>query len=312
MPQYCLAGITINSTIKLPLPVSGLQTPEAEASVSEGPVLLHQECPAKVCWDWEKRGEAAVGVPGLGRAWISQGRTILLRPCKSDTEWRGLLIPCFAALLHQRGILCLHASAVSMNGCAVGFLGPCGAGKSTIVAGLVDAGCGFLADDLLILEPRGASIVAFPGFGIIKLWEDAARKIGNRFARVGRLYPEAPKEGFTPCKEAAEAKPLMLRALFVLEEGADVLLEEIPKQQALAELLEQTYGVTVFADRPPADHFLQCGAVASRTTVYRLTRPMDFARMEEVRDALLQTVGALSGAESGTRASVPLRSVPAL
>src|SRR5579862_2093768 len=47
-----------------------------------------------------------------------------------------LLGPVLGLLLRLRGVVCLHASAVSLGGRAVAFAGPAGAGKSTTAAAL--------------------------------------------------------------------------------------------------------------------------------------------------------------------------------
>src|SRR5690606_6367176 len=99
-----------------------------------------------------------------GKATIANGREIVLHPVENNAEWRGLIFPCFAALMYQRGTLCLHGSAVSRDGKAIGFLGPCGAGKSTLVTQLASSGWRFLSDDLLFLDtdPQSGSVTIHP------------------------------------------------------------------------------------------------------------------------------------------------------
>src|SRR5437667_6959953 len=60
-----------------------------------------------------------------------------------------LLGPVFGFLLRLRGVLCLHASGVVVQGGGVAILGPPGAGKSTIAAAFADLGYAVLTDDVL-------------------------------------------------------------------------------------------------------------------------------------------------------------------
>lgn len=297
MLRYCLAGISIESTMELPLPVLTKSAGGAEALLIVGPPLARDELPSEADWCWSSPTEATLGYPDLGKAWISEGRRILLRPCSQEpdavTEWRGLIIPCFAALFHQRGSLSLHASAVCRNGVALGFMGLCGAGKSTLVAQLTGEGFRFLSDDLLLINAdrtQGAGFVAHPGFSVIKLWEDAAGVASKGFSRLGRLYPDAAKDGFVPTREVSAQTPAPLRELFVIEEGNEVSVETLSKGEALAELLRHTYGVDVFGNKPQALHFRQCSELAAKVPVKRLTRPKNFDRASEVQQAIMASL----------------------
>jgi hypothetical protein len=67
-------------------------------------------------------------------------------------------------LLHQRGLLVLHGSAIAINGGAVAFLGPSGSGKSTAAASLCSEGYSILADDVLAIDARGDVPIIHPAF----------------------------------------------------------------------------------------------------------------------------------------------------
>jgi hypothetical protein len=288
MPKYSFAGLLVDSDLELPLPVAG--TSEAADGISiqlESPIGDEELLEAKG-WHWESPSSARLQYPGLGQAWIRDGRQVVLRPVsdvQGTTEWRGLLIPCFAAVFHQRGVLSLHASAVCGPRGAVGVMGYRGAGKSTLTAQLVSGGMQFMSDDLLITSwvAEPGHVVAHPGFSIIKLWEDALEAAGKGFSRIGRLYPDASKDGFSPDEGNFPSAPVPLRFLVVLAEGDEVKMEALSRADAMAELLMHTYGVAVFEHRPLPIHFRQCGELAARVPVMRLVRPKNFDCVDEVR-----------------------------
>jgi ABC-type protease/lipase transport system fused ATPase/permease subunit len=62
------------------------------------------------------------------------------RPPPPERAVRALLPGLLAALLQQRGLLVLHASAGARKDSAVGVAGASGVGKSTLVARLLDTG----------------------------------------------------------------------------------------------------------------------------------------------------------------------------
>ena len=72
-----------------------------------------------------------------------------------------LLGSALGALLHQRGLLPLHANAIDLGGGAVAFSGHSGAGKSTIAAWFHDRGHRILADDVCVVgfDQSGRALV---------------------------------------------------------------------------------------------------------------------------------------------------------
>ena len=67
-------------------------------------------------------------------------------------------------LLHQRGRMVLHASAVNINDGAVAFMGHNGAGKSTTTFSFMASGYPLVADDILSLEFREGVPYGVSGF----------------------------------------------------------------------------------------------------------------------------------------------------
>ncbi|HLS27249.1 MAG TPA: hypothetical protein VK041_01255 [Opitutales bacterium] len=287
MTCYYLAGIRIQTQIELPLPVSTTSAQEAEVSLFEGSRLTASEAPTTIGWDWSDPSRPTVSYPGVGIATVIEGREIELRPCGPKAEWRGLIQPVFAALMYQRGVFCIHGSTVCREGEAIGFVGACGAGKSTMVAQLTNNGWHFLSDDLLFINPDSAGgVQTWPGFSVLKLAHDSAQVTGKHLSSIGPLYPDAVKDGFFPADELWERKPQSLRTLFLLEEGDEISIQEMSRAEALFELFENTYGAQVFEGKPPAEYFQKIAEISNRIQIYRFIRPKDYSRMGEVRDCL--------------------------
>jgi len=75
-----------------------------------------------------------------------------------------LLGTVLAYWLEQRGVVALHASAVVIDGCAVGFAGLNGGGKTSMAASLFELGYQLLADDILAVTFNSEGPVAQPGY----------------------------------------------------------------------------------------------------------------------------------------------------
>jgi hypothetical protein len=295
MPRYRLAGIVIESDLDLPLPVLTSSAREADVVLKYGLPLTPEEAPLEIQWVWTTPCVGSLSYPHIGVASISGGRTIFLRPCQedmADSRWHGLLIPCFAALFHQRGSLSLHASAICIGGKAVAFMGDCGAGKSTLVAQLLEADTTFLCDDLLLLgrSDDGAGFVVYPGFSLLKLWQEARQAIRPDLTRLGCLYPDSLKEGFSPAPLESTGGPAPLDSVFLLREGAIIGIQELTKREALAAFLQHTYGADLFPPPHLPMHFRQCADLAAAVRVLELTRPFDFNRTAQVQTALRESL----------------------
>ena len=78
-----------------------------------------------------------------------------------------------AIALHAAGDLCFHASAVTIGGTAMAFLGSKGMGKSTIAWALVRAGAKLITDDTLRVR-LGPQLTAYPGVHELRLRPDVA------------------------------------------------------------------------------------------------------------------------------------------
>lgn len=180
----------------------------------------------------ENAGESFVSHACVGGFLVRDGREILYAADESGDEGAlrlFLLGTALAVLLHQRGNLVLHASAVAVDGGAVAFLGASGQGKSTTAGALHALGHELVADDLVPVDLSVATTASettplaapqvFPGFPQIKLWPEAAAALNA--SQLHELHPQTTKRANRV--EGFRNQPLPLRRIFVLD--ADVETE---------------------------------------------------------------------------------------
>jgi len=127
-----------------------------------------------------------------------------------------------SAALTLQGEECLHATVVEREGRGIGLIGSSGAGKSTLAAFLIGrTGASLVTDDMLRLRFAEEGVLAFPGPGRLKLFEDNARTVLpnathdggfslNRFS--GKLMFQSPR--------AVGRDPVPLATLFWLGDPA--------------------------------------------------------------------------------------------
>jgi hypothetical protein len=213
-------------------------------------------------------------------------------------------------LLHQRGLLVLHSSALAVAGGAVCFLGAAGSGKSTLAAGLNARGIELVADDLVPVEFDAAgSARTRPGFPQLKLYPASARAVGVDPQRLPRIDPNFEKR--THRVDSLRRDPLPVHWIYVLAypppdqaqatgpwerkgaRGEDVTITLLPRADALVELIRHSFVVRLLAATgASARHLRQCSQLAAQVPVYRLQRPRDLAALDAVVSLVLEDVSA--------------------
>ena len=229
--------------------------------------------------------------PVVGSFRITGDHTIDIEPGPEASEQLlhlPLLGPITALVLHLRGFLVLHGSAIRIGDrCAI-FLGDKGAGKSTTAAALLAAGHQLMTDDLAAIDfsLRGEPRVS-PGFPQIKLDKDLPRGVAlDRALILPEPIAEFPKR-LQRLTDPFSHRPLAPTRIYVLERGEKAEATPLPAPQALTSLMRFAY-VTRFATRHRSDEeaalMLRQTAMLSRTAqVCRLEMPTG---LESLPDAV--------------------------
>jgi hypothetical protein len=196
-------------------------------------------------------------------------------------------------LCHQRGHLVLHGSAVQVDGAAVVFLGPTGAGKSTTATACYGAGYPLLDDDVVVIRTADTTPMATPGVPQLKL----TPKMSNRFDIEGATADgESGVTGKTHYRtETTDVDPygVPLAGCYVLREGPSVSVESIAGHDALLELVANTYTVGLIDETGTrATHFEQCVDVVTAASVNVLRRPEDIDVLPDIVDAVVADVAS--------------------
>jgi hypothetical protein len=217
--------------------------------------------------------------PEVGAFLARQGTEVVYEPAP-DVDERIIPFPLLgiviSAILLQRGVLVLHASAVSIGDTAVSFMGARGMGKSSIAAALYARGHTLLTDDLVALtQTDGCLTMLQPGYPQLKLMPDMAERFfGNeevdfQFNGHGKRVCNALRS-FSP-------EPVLVRCIYSLSVDPVLAISPLRPDEAMLELLRQSYVARVFGDFPSktdaANHFRQCAEVARSVPVFRLQRP---------------------------------------
>jgi hypothetical protein len=297
---YLLGGITLASEIALPeLPL--IQHDGATAhpvNIRLGDVPSRLPDAVEVDPDcFATSSQYLLCIHGIGRYLVINGQEIVVAPDANalPLDVRAYLLGIvFIVLCQQRGLLPLHASAVSGEPISgkrgvVAFLARSGQGKSSLAAHLAQRGFRVVADDICLIDTtqQGAAMV-IPAAPWLKLWRNSLQNLGWKAEGLERVFSVDDKYRL-PLADVLEPEPI--RKLIFLEgnEGPSVATEiqEVSRVEAIPLLMNLTHQAYLLEATGQRDeNFRRCGRVLSQARAYRLIRPWGLTHMKLTVDAL--------------------------
>lgn len=195
--------------------------------------------------------------------------------------------------LTLRGLLCLHGAALAWEHGAFAILGNTGAGKSTLAASLLDAGCRLMADDKVVVNACDTGWSVAPGMDQLRLWPDTLVHMERDPDALVRVFRRNDKR-FLPVAERAATSSLPLRAIYILSERsiADVspVLEKLTPAAALFHLLNQRLGASMRTPTQMADDMNRLKQIAQSVPTYLVQRPDNLARLPQTVEMMLDDI----------------------
>ncbi len=236
-------------------------------------------------------------IRGIGRYLVTNGQKVVVDPDRGalPLDVRAYLLgTIFTVLCQQRGLLPLHASAVSSNPVdrrhgAAAFLGRSGQGKSSLAAHLARRGFRVLADDVCLVDPTVPNkAMVIPTAPWLKLWRDSLHHLGEQADDLQRVFSEDDKYRFPV---AAGLAPEPIRKLVFLENTEDPStiprIEDVSAIEAIPSLMNLTHQAYLSeATGQRQKSFLLCSRVSSQAKAYRLIRPWGLTHLKSTLDTL--------------------------
>jgi hypothetical protein len=189
----------------------------------------------------------------------------------------------------------LHGTTIVSGDKAVGLLGSCGYGKSTLGAALLARGLPLLTDDLIALHRTDTGWMVQPGMPRIKLFPSVARRLlGSTVG--GTAMNRGTSKLVLPLgmgKTAGRAVPL--GALYVLSAPgtrrhagrARVQVERLSGREAFLEVIRAAFNLLVLESSRVATQFSFARRLVEDVPVRRLTYSRDWSCLSAVCDAVL-------------------------
>lgn len=197
-----------------------------------------------------------------------------------ETFLRALILgPAMGILLHQRGRLVLHASAVNINDAAVAFMGHNGAGKSATTFSFMNNGHPLISDDILSIDFRSGLPVVHPGLPRIKLWPESL-EISKKNMRSFHIHPESRKRSCFV--DSFYNRDIYLKHVYVIENSEKTFLEELKPQDALLELIRNSYCANIFQNSDQATNLREYAKIVKNVSIKQLNIERSLDKIQEM------------------------------
>lgn len=282
--DYAVFGLTIRSDMPLPELFPAAEVGVPDVIVRAGRLAGPEHSPGL-----HSSGDALLlTVPDVARYRIERGQEIFIDPDPGAPERNVrlfLLGSAFGALLHQRGLLPLHANAIEIDGEAVAFMGESGAGKSTLAAWFHDQGYRVVSDDVCVIgfNEQGHPYAA-PGLPRLRLWAEALALMGRGTAGFARSYvgEEDEKYDVPIDPELATRSLVPLAAIYLLVRGPEFSIEPLRGIEAADAVFANTYrGEYLAKASGQKQHWESAVRLVRETPVFRAIRQWDPATLDE-------------------------------
>jgi hypothetical protein len=211
-----------------------------------------------------------------------------------------VLGPVLAFVLRLRGRVCLHASAVEIDGRAVAFVGPVGHGKSTIAAAFANRGYPVLADDIVALDDRSRQFWAIPACPRLRLRPATVKHFYGTEDALPPLAPNLPKRALDLLERdhLFQPSPLPLGAIYVLSSGDTIppaaFVDSLHPAKGLLSLVTNSFMNYLLSDGQRAQEFQLLSRLLACVPLRMLSHRADLSRLSRQCDVILHDFRALA------------------
>ena len=290
MTSYTVHGLQIDSEVSLPglLPGSG-QHPDVRISYGSVPTTL-PDPQVEGGWFQASPDTFLLIVSDVARFLVVKGEDILIERypnCQEDVLRLYLLGSAFGALLIQRGLLAMHASAIQTARGAVLFVGEAGHGKSTLMAAMVQRGYAMLTDDVTAVSLESPSRpLAYSSFPRLRLCADAAVRLNHSLEALTLVRAWDAEKYVVPVTNFC-ANPVPVQAIYDIRvhPAPTIIIEPVTTKERFTIVAVNTYRYTFLDGLGQREtHFRATIKLAKAAEIFSLTRPASPYLLDELVD----------------------------
>jgi len=283
--HYHAFGLNISSELELPPLMPAKDVVNADVTIRRCEVAESGlESPEKSTPFFQCAKDALwLYVPEIARFLVVDGCTISVDAIAADEQSIRLFLlgSCLGAILHQRGLLVLHANAIRFGDHCVVFASASGQGKSTLAAAFHKLGHEILTDDVCAINENGC---VSPGYPQLKLWNDTLARLEIDKTDLNKIRLQVEKFAY-PIKSSFKQEPLPVKAVYILGSNNrdEFEFEEVKGMKKFQPLKNQTYRKGYLDGMElNAGHLKLCGNIAGKVHLVRISRPNQGFKLKQL------------------------------
>jgi hypothetical protein len=289
---YHLFGLLVKSELPMPELITGLSAPNVFIQFAK--IAEKIELPSVSGISYKNYPDKfLLKVEGIACFLVENGNRITIDRAEggSDDEIRLFLLgSAFGALIHQRGILPLHGSAIVFNNQAIIFSGISGSGKSTLAAGFMKRGYMLLTDDVCVITlDKDGKPIAHPGYPQMKLWSDSLENLGQQTVTLRKIRGNIRKYAL-PIRPDFYNCPLPVKSIYVISannNSSHVTLKPLTGVEKFNAINNNTYRLNFLkGGGSSVSHFNHIEAVSRQCLVRKLDRPNKGFYLDKLIEAI--------------------------
>lgn len=285
---YKAFGLIVESEFEIPeLYDAPDSSPDVKIRFGDVPVELGTVEKKGVRFQLNK-DEFLLHLDDIAGYYVQKGSVVTVEktPTATSQEVRLFLLSVvFSALLYQRNIVSLHASAIKKGDSCFLVCGNSGAGKSTLTTEFLNQGYQLLTDDITVLTEKNGKIQVLPSYPFIKLWKDSIEHLNQPEENGFRLREQLEKYGFR-LENEFYPEPLPVKSIFILNphNKPEYIQQELTGVEKFNALRNHTYRFRFILNNVRPLHFQHFNKLAGQTSmrqVYRPQAPIDTKKLRE-------------------------------
>jgi hypothetical protein len=292
--QYKVYGLSIGSELELPELIPD-QNGKVDVTISSGKVPEHlPEVRSSGILFEAGSNDFLFKFQGIGRFRVQNGSRITVQAEKNalSEEIRLVLLgSSTGALLHQRGMLAIHGSAISDGKQTTILTGQSGVGKSTLAAGLLELGYSVIADDISVIAQKGEQdFVVERGIPHLKLWKDILVHL-NKADGLSKVRPQLEKF-WLPIPAPQEGTPRLSKVVILSPSNLkDFNYLEILGRDKFHQLRNNTYRLQFIDKMNQTEvHFRNLSQVINSIQMFHVYRPHELINILDFGEYISETI----------------------
>jgi hypothetical protein len=170
------------------------------------------------------------------------------------------------------------------------FVGPAGAGKSTLAAAFANLGYAVVTDDVAVIVDRGDHFLVEPAYPRVRLWSDSVNAFYGAEDSLPLITPNWDKRYLDLRLDGRKflEEPATLKQIFLLSErGSETKFEELAMSDKLMALVANSYATYVLDKEMRRQEFELVSRLLDAVPVRRITPPSGLSRLTELCKSII-------------------------